>query len=487
LAVAAADAAYAAAYSAADALAVAVAAADAYAAYAASPRNAAAFAAAADAWAEIRADIAALQTGSAAELLDLPLWQRGAHGWPSNRWTELQARLGDYADWEVWIRWYQERLDGGSRGKAYEWVFATVPPETWDQGPAAANAWIKAHLPKDVTPPPNLPPPLADLDSPFAYSWTAALKVAAVPGAQNLPFYPHFDSEEHHRRALEACRKGAERLLKALREGSRYRYNVRPEYAERLRYYLKDLPKVAGEGNLLLANDQVVNLREMFAQDLETLPTGFASPLRRVIENQFALNAFYDLVKKHQDAIAASKLTLPFPAEAARRFFGVVEDETPRFFEPPVGEGLRDVERAAPPVVIAPDEVRATTAIQPPPCRRERPIRNNRTSARSRPPPMRCGRRSSKARICPWRFKPGPKPRKSSATPSARSWISCGESGLDAPLAGAMNACRLSPQGLSISFLCQRRRSARAAPHTCRQGRDRCEILAVARSRCRIQ
>jgi hypothetical protein len=302
LAVAAADAAYSAAY------------ALAAAAYAASPRNAD------DAWAEIRADIAALQTGSAAELLDLPLWQRGAHGWPSNRWTELQARLGDYADWEVWIRWYQERLDGGSRGEAYEWVFATVPPETWDQGPAAANAWIKAHLPKDVTPPPNLPPPLADLDSPFAYSWTAALKVAAVPGAQNVPFYPHFDSEEHHRRALEACRKGAERLLKALREGSRYRYNVRPEYAERLRYYLKDLPKVAGEGNILLANDQVVNLREMFAQDLETLPTGFASPLRHVIENQFALNAFYDLVKKHQDAIAASKFTLPFPAEAARRF-----------------------------------------------------------------------------------------------------------------------------------------------------------------------
>jgi hypothetical protein len=140
---------------------------------------------------------------------------------------------------------------------------------------------------------------------------------------------------------------------------------IAAEYAEALRYYLKDLPK-AGEGNILLANDQAVNLREMFAQDLETLPAGFASPLRRVIENQFALNAFYDLVKKHQDAIAASKLTLPFPAEVARRFFSAVEAETPRFFEPPVGEGLRDVERAAPPVALAPDETRPSNAIPPP-------------------------------------------------------------------------------------------------------------------------
>src|SRR5208282_4683256 len=43
--------------------------------------------------------------------------------------------------------WYQERLRGGSRGEAYELVFARVPQEEWDKGPAAANAWVKAHLP----------------------------------------------------------------------------------------------------------------------------------------------------------------------------------------------------------------------------------------------------------------------------------------------------------------------------------------------------
>ena len=51
-------------------------------------------------------------------------------------------------DWDVWIDWYEERLRGGSRGENYELVFASVPQEEWDKGPAAANAWIKAHLPR---------------------------------------------------------------------------------------------------------------------------------------------------------------------------------------------------------------------------------------------------------------------------------------------------------------------------------------------------
>jgi hypothetical protein len=271
-------------------------------------------------WAEIRTDVAASQRASPDALLDLPLWSRGAPLWASDAWELLRIAIRRTDDSDVWNQWYEDRLHGGSRGEAHEIVFAMVPEETRKMGQWAVNVWIKGQLPEESETAPELPPPLSNLESPFAYNWTAALKVAAVPGPQNLPFYSFFDSEEHHRRALEACRKGADRLLKALREGDRY--NVRREYAEALRYYLKDLPKAAREGNILLANDQAVNLREMFVQDLEILPAGFASPLRRVIENQFALNAFYDLVKKHQDAIAASKLTLPFPAEAARRFFG---------------------------------------------------------------------------------------------------------------------------------------------------------------------
>ena len=117
----------------------------------------------------------------------------------------------------------------------------------------------------------------AGLDTPFVYGWTGSLRVAVVAGAQNLPDYRHFSSEEDHRRALEACRVGGERLLKALRDG---RYNARPEYGEALEYYLIDLPKTAGAGNILLANDQARILHAMFLADAAMLSEGFASRLK---------------------------------------------------------------------------------------------------------------------------------------------------------------------------------------------------------------
>jgi hypothetical protein len=97
-----------------------------------------------------------------------------------------------------------------------------------------------------------------------------------------------------HRQALEACRKGGERLLKALRDK---RYNARPEYGETLEYYIDDLPKTAGAGNILLANDQVRILHAMFLAGAAILPEGFASRLKSVIANQFALNAFYEAAR----------------------------------------------------------------------------------------------------------------------------------------------------------------------------------------------
>jgi hypothetical protein len=117
-----------------------------------------------------------------------------------------------------------------------------------------------------------------------------------VPGAQNLPFYPHYSSEEDHRNALGACRIGAERLLKGLRDG---RYNARTEYGEALEYYVTDLPKTAGAGNILLANNQARILHDMFLADADhAVPRPSRAALKSVIANQFALNAFYDLVQR---------------------------------------------------------------------------------------------------------------------------------------------------------------------------------------------
>ncbi len=249
-----------------------------------------------------------------------------------------------------------------SRGPEVESV--TSPPSWVQQGPPKIRSLLRRPgIWETLTP---LPAPLPNVDAPFNFGWNAALRVSVVAGAQNLPFYRYFSSEEDHRHTLEACRVGGERLLKALREG---RYNARPEYGDALEYYLDDLPKTAGAGNILLANDQIRILHAMFLADAAMLPEGFAGRLKSVIVNSIALNAFYDLVQRHNEAVSAGNWTQPFPLDAARGFFGAVEDNAPRWFEPQVEQGLRQVEQAEPPPAAPaePAEPAPLSPIEPPP------------------------------------------------------------------------------------------------------------------------
>ena len=98
-------------------------------------------------WEQTRFDLGAVQTLGVDGMSDLPLWSHGQPDWARIAWASLREALPDGEDWEVWINWYEDRLRGGARGEAYELVFASVPLEVWNQGPAVANAWVRAHLP----------------------------------------------------------------------------------------------------------------------------------------------------------------------------------------------------------------------------------------------------------------------------------------------------------------------------------------------------
>jgi hypothetical protein len=76
-----------------------------------------------------------------------PPWAHRRPDWVRVAWLNFKTEAALSERWDVWIAWYEERLRGVSRGEDYELVFASVPQEEWDKGPAAANAWIKAHLP----------------------------------------------------------------------------------------------------------------------------------------------------------------------------------------------------------------------------------------------------------------------------------------------------------------------------------------------------
>jgi hypothetical protein len=96
------------------------------------------------------------------------------------------------------------------------------------------------------------------------------------------------------------------------------------------------------------------------------------------------------LVQRHEEAVAKGRWTQPFPIDDAKRFFSVVEENTPRFFEPEVNEGIRQVEQAVPLVELGPDEKRVPSATsEPTPYCLPRPLPNAPANVRLRQLPTR--------------------------------------------------------------------------------------------------
>ena len=67
-----------------------------------------------------------------------------APAWTKSAWTELKAEMPKGEDWYVWIDWYMRRACAAVRGvKTTNWSSSARPLDVRDNGPAAANAWIK--------------------------------------------------------------------------------------------------------------------------------------------------------------------------------------------------------------------------------------------------------------------------------------------------------------------------------------------------------
>ncbi len=119
------------------------------AAHAAHIATSAATAAPGDLWTAISADVGLLLEAntSAAALVNQPLWlKHGPPPWAQASWAGLLTALPQDEDWDVWIDWYEGRLRGRPDPEEIEFVYASVPRKRWDEGPAAANAWIKSEL-----------------------------------------------------------------------------------------------------------------------------------------------------------------------------------------------------------------------------------------------------------------------------------------------------------------------------------------------------
>ena len=98
-------------------------------------------------WAAIARDADfVISGGSGPRLASQPLWLKGAPDQHVEYWERLRKALPNEGNWQVWIDWYNRRLEGVSDPEEIELVFATIPDKEREAGPAAANKWIKERL-----------------------------------------------------------------------------------------------------------------------------------------------------------------------------------------------------------------------------------------------------------------------------------------------------------------------------------------------------
>ena len=314
-------------------------------------------------WRAVEHDTRAVHADGHDALTMRPLWPEGTPDRIDRNWRALRAVLPPDENWQVWIDWYEDRLAGRSRGEAHELVFASVPEAEWDKGPATANAWIKAHLPKER----ELPRPLPDVPSAFTFGWNASARISIVAGAQNAVVFPFAPNAGDHVSALDASRRLVERLLADLK--TRRINCTRLDYQQALERYADDLPTTPGSGNLMLADAEARMLRDLFAAEVDILSPGFAARLKIILQQHIALRAFYPEVARFYDAVQSGHLERPLPEDAVADVSRTIAANTPRYFEPEVSDGLRQVARDAPQVTLSPDDVagHGGATIQPPP------------------------------------------------------------------------------------------------------------------------
>jgi hypothetical protein len=67
--------------------------------------------------------------------------------WASEAWQRFKAELhAEHMDFDVWTRWYEDRLRGGPVDFEEQSIRAGMEPEWFDEGPGAYNAELKRRL-----------------------------------------------------------------------------------------------------------------------------------------------------------------------------------------------------------------------------------------------------------------------------------------------------------------------------------------------------
>jgi hypothetical protein len=183
-------------------------------------------------WAAVSDDATHVEEGATASFIaGSPLWPKGQPDELRSMWVELNAALRTSGeDWDVWIDWYEARLQGKGSNQKLEIARAMIPNEIWREGPAKVNAEIKRLIEKHKSPAPpkkelplpvvtTLPVPIENVPTAVSFGWSSRGTIAVVSGAFNWPVFSYGGGDQDHKNRLEACRVLAADIARSIRSG----------------------------------------------------------------------------------------------------------------------------------------------------------------------------------------------------------------------------------------------------------------------------
>ena len=83
---------------------------------------------------------------AAVALARCPLWLDGRPKWVESHWTNLKRALPEDQKWEVWLSWYENVLSGSDVGQEYDFVYADVALEKFDEGVVPTNSFLSDRV-----------------------------------------------------------------------------------------------------------------------------------------------------------------------------------------------------------------------------------------------------------------------------------------------------------------------------------------------------
>jgi hypothetical protein len=274
-------------------------------------------------WESVCADALVVEGYGVQALLRSRLWIAPPPDWAMRAFAALRDALPKAENWDVWHKWYEDRLNGVVYDEPRDFVFAADPTEVWDLGSAAANAWIRAELDKLAKAPPidgpSEPPSeerlaaFANKPSPFSFEIDAATGKVDVAEHDEIAAFPPNEGEPHLRHLQTTCCEQAVNLLDDMK-ARRFGDFPESDFVRNLERYIKYLPRPGHIGVFFLADDHARELRALAEERATILPDTFARDLRTLLKRHEQLRGYYRRTPKIDKAICDAH-SLPTPPQ----------------------------------------------------------------------------------------------------------------------------------------------------------------------------